>query len=136
VTITLLIGLPGSGKTYLGNKLSQETGAVFIDDIKSTNQLSIPFAANKDIIIADMALCSTNTRLECIRILELMAKEANIVLIINKIFFENNPQKCLANVEYRNDGRLVKNAILMAAKEYAIDNDVTPVTIWESTCQK
>lgn len=131
MTITLIIGLPGSGKSFLGTKLAKETGATFIDDIKTTTELELSFTQNKDIIIADMALCSKPTREACIGILNKMASDTNINIIINKIFFENNPTKAHRLVFHRNDGREVDKAIIGMSKDYIIDDGFTPIIIWQ-----
>ena len=61
----LIAGLPGSGKTYLGKKLSSETGYLFIDDASKTFGASRAEALSalqrlkgiSGVIIADPLLC-------------------------------------------------------------------------------
>ena len=52
--ITLIIGLPGSGKSFLAKRLGQEEGTIVVDDIAAMEQL--PDHANK-LIVTDVNFC-------------------------------------------------------------------------------
>lgn len=98
--ITLIIGLPGSGKTYLASKM---TGYI-IDDIKSITQL---INTSQDIVISDVNFCDDKILQKSIS----MLGKRYPTHTISCIYFENNPEKCRQNVIYRNDGRNVEGTI-------------------------
>ena len=50
---------------------------------------------------------------------------------IEWIFFENNPEKCLANVHRRDDGRKVEGLIRQLTKEYTIPIGATVREIYD-----
>lgn len=96
--ITLIVGLPGSGKTYLANQMKQE-GEELIDDIKSVDQLP----ESGSMIITDPHLCVPSTLDNALAFL----KRRYPYHIFEIVFFENDLEKALANVERRDDGRKV-----------------------------
>ena len=98
--ITLIIGLPGSGKTYLANNLS----GIIIDDITSIDQL--PNDAN-ELIITDVNFCDV----KILERAEEMLRERYGNIDIKRIYFENDAEAVRKNVEYRNDGRNVEGTI-------------------------
>lgn len=98
--ITLIIGLPGSGKTFLANELS----GIIVDDITSIDQL--PDSANK-LIITDVNFCDANI----IERAEEMLRKRYDDVEIKRIYFENDAVAARKNVEYRNDGRNVEGTI-------------------------
>lgn len=128
IKIYCLAGLPGSGKTYLGMKISEKENAILIDDISSTDHLAKVLEENRNIVIADPHFCNSKIR----NIAELFIKKHSSYAEIIWIYFENNPQKCLNNVEYRNDGRKVKIDINILSKIYLIPKDIKPLSIWQS----
>lgn len=111
---TLIVGLPGSGKTYLG-----KTFPYFIDDPKDLPNLEL-----KDVAIADPNFCISSVRDSAIRYLEGLGFQ------VECLFFENDPQKCLHNVIIRNDGRVVESTIYNLSKLYHIPNDVKILEIF------
>lgn len=114
--VTLLIGLPGSGKSYLGNKLSSN----FIDDPKVR-----PVLNGKDLVVADLNFCIEKNRESAINYFEERG------YIVECVYFENNPKKCKKNVEYRDDGRKVLCSIDIYSKLYKIPKNVVPISIWQ-----
>jgi len=107
--IVLLIGLPGSGKTHLLDTFSDDQWAK-IDDPMGT----IDLPEGKDLIIADVKLIFSDVLEKAEQ--KLKAKYGQVE--IERIYFENAPEKCLRNVAYRNDGRLVGGFIRDYAKYY------------------
>ena len=101
--ITLIVGLPGSGKTFLANLLSTFS-TVVVDDITSTDQL--PDTCD-DLIITDVNFCDGNILNKALAIFA----EKYDAVPINIIYFECNAEAARRNVEYRNDGRNVEGTI-------------------------
>lgn len=110
---TLIIGLPGSGKTFLGKQFVN-----FIDD-----PTELPFPSAEEVAIADCNLCNPNVRQRAVDHLTKLGYNVSCV------YFENNPDKCFNNVKFRNDGRNVRADILNLSKIYVIPDDVVPLEI-------
>ena len=100
--ITLLVDLPGSGKSTLGNILAKESESYFLDDISNqSSDINLFFADFfqthqniQHLIISDVYFCY-----------EKILKKAQNTLnnhfpntIIDVIYFENSYQKCLNNI--------------------------------------
>lgn len=121
--ITLLVGLPGCGKTFLGNELAK-SGAMFIDDIsllgkfKSLQEAIINNIAH--IIVADVFLCRNTERINAVKTIHKITNN----YILEWIFFDNDPEQCRENVKNRQDGRLVNGLINQLNKEYTIPEGV------------
>ena len=103
--IKLYIGLPGSGKTFCAN----DECDIVIDDITDVNQLpSMQEIGTKAVLgITDVNFCDENVLYSAFEHIRIKYPYHGIDLE----FFENAPEKCHMNVEYRNDGRKVSEAI-------------------------
>lgn len=133
MNIILIIGLPGSGKTHLGQKLQCELPkSLFIDDASSTLfNYEIWNLANscdyENIILADCYLCIS------------AHLEAALNMFINhnvtRIYFENNPEQCLKNVQNR-DNRNVDGWIKYLAVEYIIPHNVNMIPVYKPECKE
>lgn len=113
--LTLLIGLPGSGKTVYGHTL-EKSNCLFYDDFsilyKEMSLEELDVAA--DLVIADPRFCDA-------KILESAINRFGAALQNHKIelvYFENAPNKCQNNVRLRNDGRKVEKFIETWSKIY------------------
>lgn len=111
--VTLLIGLPGSGKSYwikqnLGNK------AVAFDDISQTDRglINLTLALNNPTIeriyIADVNFLMPNV-IE--KAQEKLIKLTDNVLNFSQVIFLGDYETCQSNVELRNDGRNVSGTL-------------------------
>jgi adenylate kinase family enzyme len=122
--VILICGLPGSGKTFLGKKLSKSLNIEYIDDINSKDRLVELLNDNKSCIISDPHFVKSNVRI--------LAEEfiAKYNVNIEWLFFENNPEQCLKNVNKRNDGRKVSSFIKCLTKEYIIPDGVNIISVW------
>jgi DNA modification methylase len=104
-----IAGLPGSGKTHLARQLAMH--GVLVDDITSLDQL--PQNGSVDlVVITDPYFCLDDAR-----------NKADILFrgmydTVEWFFFENAPEKCLHNIQYRNDGRKVKDLVKILTKTY------------------
>lgn len=142
--ITFLIGSPGSGKSTLGNKLlsSNPTQTVFYDDMgilvnNSEYQDPVSYIKNniddniKFIIISDVYFCFTDVRQKATEILK---KAFNCP--IETFYFENNLNKCLSNIKYRQangDKREVSELAIALSKEYNIPSHIVPLPIFQTS---
>lgn len=120
--ITCLVGLPGSGKTwYATNVLKPD---VLVDDPKGFSDFPKVLPADKHMVVCDPLLCFQKCRDKSL--LPIMYPEHDI----KYVFFENSPEKCKNNVEYRADGRYVDITARMLTKNYIIPDGVIPLKIW------
>lgn len=132
LTLHLIVGLPGSGKTHLLEQLAlQLTNALILDDPRTPAELEIFIAkvqaeSPTHIVIADPCLCEARNRKAALD--KLVARLG--VTAVNWIFFENNPNQCMKNVHHRNDGRAVYGYIRQLTKVYVIPEGVIPLKIW------
>ena len=136
--ITLLVGLPGSGKSTLGNILAKESDSYFLDDISNqTSDINLFFADFfqthqniQHLIVSDVYFCYEKTLKKAQDILNNHFPNA----IIDVIYFENSYQKCLNNINYRislGDDRKVLEFLSNTSKIYTIPIHIQPVSIWQ-----
>lgn len=112
--VTFIVGLPGSGKSYLGNSMEN---VHFIDDVSMVGLKAIEKHKDKDLVIADVYLCLEEEREKAVRTIKRLIPDCQI----NWIFFENNPEQCLKNVCRRmqqGDDRKVAELIKVLSKKY------------------
>ncbi len=110
--VLCIVGLPGSGKTFLANRLASKLLDVkVIDDIRTISELP-ENGETENLIIVDPNFCFDEVRT---RADQFLSKNYDVV---EWLFFENSPEKCLVNVELRNDGRKVEGLIRILHKNY------------------
>lgn len=125
--VILIIGYPGSGKTYLGkmivdqrNAAADDCGWVLIDDPKSKDVFQN--TSGKNLVITDPKLCDPKNRNAATEYL----KKRNYN--VTSWFFEANIHKCLKNIRHRDDGRYICS---FSAFNYVIPENVAPLIIWQ-----
>lgn len=134
--IVLLVGLPGSGKSTLGQLLAAEKGIPFLDDLSTTlgRQALLDILQDtsdeaKGCIVADVFLCEEPARAAAQRLVDLYCPTAKATWK----FFENAPEKCRRNVQRRQeagDTRQVDGSIQRFSKTYVIPKDAEVLIVW------
>lgn len=134
--ITCIAGLPASGKSHLAEQLwlrypePRFDHVWWIDDIQEQSQLPGHRTAQtlEHLIITDPHFCRASTRA---LVEQRMREDYNTA--VEWIFFENDPERCRANVArrqlIRKDSRTVLGMIHILSKIYTIPDgaDVRPV---------
>ena len=108
--ITLVIGLPASGKTTYAKKL----GGFLIDDPKHLDELP---DVCEHLVIVDPFFCILHILDNAIFKLKEKYGECDIT----KIYFENDPDQCCNNADSREE-KHVKRFIKAVSFEYEPDN--------------
>lgn len=126
-----IVGLPGSGKTTLAKKLALEKDALLFDDIGFESQRS-QFEAcllenSKNIVVVDVYFCLAAVRKLALETITSL----NSAVEIEWIYFENNYDACLKNIQNRNDGRNVKPTLERLTQKYQIPEWVKAIPIFQ-----
>lgn len=123
--VTFIIGLPGSGKSFLAKTLEASSiNPVMLIDDPTTLDLS-KLDNTLDVIVTDPHLCNPRIKANAVDIFKKRG------YLINFIFFENNVEKCLKNIEYRNDDRIISRSGLESFR-YSIPENVPTIEIWQN----
>ena len=132
--LTVIVGLPGSGKTRLGRLLSDETIRVFVDDVDKNGGLQhlsrVIAEEPAHLLVSDPNLCVRENQKNAEAYFQAVAKNYNILWL----FFENAPEKCLAYVQLRvkdGDERKVDGAIVMWSQLYHIPKGAKVLNVWQ-----
>ncbi len=134
--VYIIIGLPCSGKTYLANQISSGIIPICDDSICIGRDIFSKCSLDElrnGYILSHPFLCVKETLQSEINWINETFKNMNIS--IECIYFENNFNKCLKNLEYRiksGDSRNVELSIRRLAKEYSIPGDYLVLPIWQS----
>lgn len=103
--ITVLVGLPGSGKTYYAHHNIKKNQR-FIDDIKNFDEITKNIDKYDDFMISDPHLC-IDKNVELAK--EKLKTHFNEIKFI---YWENDIEKAWSNVQKRNDGRIIHKSFL------------------------
>lgn len=115
--IHLIIGLPGSGKTHYAKTVLGHLPLV--DDIKDQCEL----LDVEEFVITDPNFCDAYV---------IVMAEQNLAmrypnLEISLVYFENDPEKAMANVKRRNDDRWVEPTIKRFSRVYHPPKDALKI---------
>ena len=136
--ITCIAGLPGSGKSHLAEHLwlsypePRYDHVWWIDDIQEQSQLPSSHTAQtlEHLIITDPHFCRSSTR----ALVEKRMRE-NYDAAVEWIFFENDPERCRANVarrqRIRKDSRTVLGMIHILSQSYTIPDGADVRPVWQ-----
>ncbi|MES2930753.1 MAG: hypothetical protein V4665_03135 [Patescibacteria group bacterium] len=146
--ITIIIGLPGSGKsTYISSNEEFRNSVICDDYHKSSYKKSREFIdsiyfedlkkgllGGKNIVISDIAFCKSD-RLNKIteNIMNLIA-ELEIKAHIEYRYFENDPYACIDNILRRNRVERVEREIEfinMMSSQYHIPEDAIMIPVYK-----
>lgn len=123
--ILVIVGLPASSKTYLGEKLSQETGAMFLDDVKDATVIDEAIAeGHTNLIVTHPFFCDEKIRQKFV---EHMQGSYHGVEF-EWIFFENDPAQCRENAKRRE--RAVEGTIRRFERIYTVPEGYKPIPVW------
>lgn len=140
--VTVIVGMPGSGKTHLGKEMvnQQPSNTAFLDDLGTITDNAELFLfdwakkpINKNIthlIISDVYLCFENVRNPALNIIQSLFKEADL----NVVYFENNMARCLKNIEDRKkkgDKRNVEGLLDMLKNNYIPPENSHVIHVYE-----
>ena len=126
--ISLLIGLPGSGKTTLAAKLAEgQADTLVLDDPMVPDQLRSALLQEgcRHLVVCDVNLCDETIRSGARVLLTRACPDA----VVEEIFFENDVAACRANIGRRDDGRNVEGTLQRFAPIYTPPHgaDIRPV---------
>ena len=116
----LIIGLPGSGKTYLAKTKYIPLGYILFDDPKKLNTDVLLSRCN--VVFTDPHLCNLSIREKAKELLKAYGYS------VECIFFEKDENKCRRLLKLRNDDRIITS---FESFKYTIPIDVIPLNIYE-----
>lgn len=138
--ITVIVGLPGSGKSHLISDMEDaRAGLIVADDFHSCsrNDSPLPEASRyaddivaalldgRDVVLSDIAFCDEHRRLALAAWLDTLVPRP----AASWIFFDNDLEQCLVNIQGR-PGRDAERDAAEAkkfAQRYVPDDDPRPV---------
>ncbi len=128
-TVTLIVGLPGSGKSYLGGALAKDKG-LLLDDPKDKQQLIFYLNKCDFVVVCDPWFCMEKQRLACVNLL----KKLYPGIVINFIYFENDLEACKINLQRRKDegdARVIEKDLLLFHKHYSVPLEVETKSVYK-----
>ena len=121
--VTIVIGLPGSGKTtYLVSNFQKLPGTLVCDDFHAQadsnsedlersrhfEEMKKALATGRSVVIADIAYCSTRRLDKVESQIKELAGQLGIDFGIKRLYFENDPTSCRRNLVKRRRGESQK----------------------------
>ena len=140
--LNVVVGLPGSGKSHLVGELCKSCRGICVEDYMKSSLDNAPGLTNsrhykdlvcclregKECVIADIEFCKNQKRDELKQLIECEVP----MTTVKWHFFENDPKKCIKNVENRGRRNVEeeKKKVWDLSKEYDIPPDEKPISIW------
>lgn len=121
--ITLIIGLPASGKTSYAYKMITD---VLIDDPRNLDDVK-GYDGVESIVITDPYFCVEETLHKAVQTLGVIYLNTEFEFV----YFENNPENCLRNAKNRPQKK-TDNLIKQLSKVYNPPSDAIPVKDYSS----
>jgi hypothetical protein len=128
-------GLPGSGKSFLANKIkSENTDFALLDDIANISQIKNIMEDGENIILTspyfESYLFRGNNFLKLNQILE-----GNNDYELTEYWFENNPKACIDNLKNRQEHHIKSDSIIgeiyTFSKNYNIPKNVEVIPVYQ-----
>jgi GTPase SAR1 family protein len=113
----IIIGLAGSGKTTYFHKNLSDKYELYDDFISNFFDGEIIEKINKNICLIDPRLCDIEIFKKYMIEIEKFIDKSQIKLLL----FENNPEKCLINSQFRKN-KNVSKMIEIYSKKYDLNN--------------
>jgi hypothetical protein len=121
-----LVGLPGSGKTHYGKRM----GLPFLDDVTQHGGLEAvqELAKTTDtIVLSDYSFIFPTDRHQAEYVLNYRFPGCKIYYIA----FDNDPEKCWANIQFRDDGRVItRDSLFRASERYGYPEHATRFPVY------
>jgi predicted kinase len=134
--ITMIVGLPGSGKTTLAETMVKDDPKAFLADdfSKNLDKLATLFKKAKfnRVILTDPSLCGVEQRIAEEVVLDMFDLEGEAV-DFKWIYFENDPEACLVNAERNPKPGGVQEFIRIRSHAYDIPKDATVLPVYRMT---
>lgn len=133
--VLIIIGLPCSGKTWLANQISLGAIPIIDDSVCLGRDVLSQYTLDNlknGYILTHPFLCEKETLQSEINWINETFNDVNV--IIECVYFENNMQKCLRNLEYRmrnGDSRNTELSIRRLAQEYNVPENIIALPIWQ-----
>jgi len=120
----IIIGLPGSGKTTLANRMALEIpNAIVLDDfsLHYHKDYKDKIKGYRSVIITDPSLCDiANEQVHIELTLELMFDKESDECTFSFIYFANDPEACIINARRDPKPGGTENYIKMLTQKYVI----------------
>jgi len=135
---TLVLGCPGSGKSFLAQQMqAKDPNLAVLDDVSRMLRVThkglkyyevvAQFPEYDKFLLCDPAFCENSFRIR----VEAELREVFKDVEFEYLYFENNPDQCLINAALRADGRKVENHIMNMSKVYKIPENIKPIPVWK-----
>jgi hypothetical protein len=127
IEVKVLVGLPGSGKSYYANTIV-DAETTIIDDLNRNLTALEEFKNNptSKLIITDPSASLSSPDKIKEKVIQWLGEDATVDIFA----FENDLEACWANVVRRNDGRIISKPYMKSLSKFydpAIFDKILPV---------